>query len=295
LHEHLADAAKQAKAHEAGDQDDVVKVLKAHAKEIKGSGGNPEQNKFPEFQAPHLTLASPAGIQSSTQGSTHLGSIGHNAFTSGGHTSVSANKSFLVSVKEAVRMFAHKAGMKLVAASGDIDINALKDSIHLLAKLNITHTANKISIKAIEEVEIVGGTSFTKWNAGGIEHGSNGVWRQQAASHSISGPANAPGPTLPEPISLTDLVQKQSLAFILRTHPESGRALAREPYELYKDGALVEKGITDAHGQLVIKDHVKGVTQYSVKLSNGHEIDMPVKDRLETEGDQLAARGFRGA
>ena len=82
-HDNLSTAAQQAKAHETGDQDEVVQALKAQAAEIKGHGGNPAQGKFPEFQAPHLTLASPAGIQTTTQGSTHVASVEHNAFTSG--------------------------------------------------------------------------------------------------------------------------------------------------------------------------------------------------------------------
>ncbi len=295
LHDHLAQAATQASAQDAGDQDEVVRTLASQNEEIRGSGGNPQQGKFPEFQAPHLALASPAGIETSTQGSTHVSSIGHNAFTSGGHASLSAGKSLLVSVKDAVRMFAYRAGMRLVAAAGDIDITALKNSIHLLAQLDITHTAHKITINAKTQVEIVGGTSFTRWNASGIEHGSNGAWRQQAATHSVTGPANAPGPTLPQPMAFTELAQKQSLAFSLLSHPENGRALAFEPYELYREGALVEKGVTDANGQLIIKEHQENISQYAVKLSNGNEMQLPVRKALAGADEQQAAQGHRAA
>ncbi|MCW7540675.1 type VI secretion system tip protein VgrG [Aquabacterium sp. A7-Y] len=202
LHQSLSDAAKEAQAHQAGDQDEVVKALQAQAADIKGSGGNPQQGEFPEYQAPHLTLASPAGIQTTTQGSTHVVSTEHNALTSGGHTSVSAGKSLLASVKEAVRLFAYKAGMKLVAASSDIDITALKDSINLLAKLNITHTANRITITAKEEVLINGGGSYSKWSGGGITHGTSGPWQVKAASFSHSGPASMGSPSLPQTFQL---------------------------------------------------------------------------------------------
>jgi len=167
LHDTLSQTAQQAQAHHSGDQDQVVAALQAQVDAIKGQRGQPAQGEFPEFQAAHLTLASPAGIETSTQGSTHLMSVEHTALTSGGHASLSAGKSLLVSVKEAVRMFAYKAGMKLVAASADIDITVLKDSVNILAKLNITHTANRITITAKEEVVINGGTSFSRWNASG--------------------------------------------------------------------------------------------------------------------------------
>ncbi len=202
LHEGLSQAAQEAQAHEVGDQDEVTQELKAQNDAIKGQGGNPAQGEFPEFQAPHLALASKAGIQSAAQGSTHVVSNEHNALTSGGHTSVSAGKSFLVSAKNAVRLFAHKAGMKLVAATADIDISALKDSVNVLAKLNITQTANKITISAKEEVVINGGSSYSRWTSGGIEHGTSGTWREHAAVHSLVGPASEGKPSLPSPAPL---------------------------------------------------------------------------------------------
>jgi type VI secretion system secreted protein VgrG len=202
LHDSLSQVAQQALAHQPGDQDQVAAALQAQVDALKGTGGQAAQGEFPEFQAPHLTLASPAGIETTTQGSTHLMSVEHTALSSGGHASLSAGKSLLVSVKEAVRMFAYKAGMKLVAASADIDITALKDSVNILAKLNITHTANRITITAKEEVVINGGSSFSRWNASGIVHGTSGSWRQHAAQHSFV-PAKSEGTAmLPQPVQL---------------------------------------------------------------------------------------------
>jgi len=202
LHDTLSQTAQQAQAHKAGDQDQGGAALQAQADAIKGQGGTPEQGEFPEFRAPHLILASPAGIETSSQGSTHLMSVEHTALSSGGHASLSAGKSLLVSVKEAVRLFAYKAGMKLVAASADIDITALKDSVNILAKLNITNTANRITITAKEEVVINGGTSFSRWNASGIIHGTSGNWVQHAAKHSFVPGKSEGTPTLPEPVQL---------------------------------------------------------------------------------------------
>lgn len=202
LHDSLSQAAQQAQAHQAGDQDQVVAALQAQHDDIKGEGGQAADGEFPEFKAPHLTLASPAGIAAITQGSTHLMSLEHTALTSGGHASLSAGKSLLVSVKEAVRMFAYKAGMKLVAASADIDITALKDSVNILAKLSITHTANRITITAKEEVVINGGTSFSRWNASGIVHGTKGTWRQHAAKHHFDPGKSEGTPSLPQTLQL---------------------------------------------------------------------------------------------
>ena len=202
LHDSLSQAAQHAQAHQPGDQDQVAAALQAQVDAIKGQGGTPAQGEFPEFQAPHLTLASPAGIETTTQGSTHVMSVEHTALTSGGHLSLSSGKSLLASVKEAVRLFAYKAGMKLVAASADIDITALKDSVNILAKLDITHTANRITITAKEEVVINGGSSFSRWNASGIVHGTSGNWQQHAAQHSLLPGKSEGTPGLPQTVQL---------------------------------------------------------------------------------------------
>ncbi|MBT2333026.1 type VI secretion system tip protein VgrG [Variovorax paradoxus] len=201
LHESLADAAQKAKAHEAGDQDEVARSLKAQNDAIKGSGIPPGPGEFPEFQEPHLTLASPAGIQTTAQGSTHIVSVEHTAISSGAHASVAAGNSFLVSAKDAVRMVAFNNGIRMAAAA-DIDITALRNSINVLAKLDIKMEANRITITAKEEVLINGGSSYTRWNAGGIESGTNGLWRAHAASHSLVGPKSDGQPRLPQPPQL---------------------------------------------------------------------------------------------
>jgi type VI secretion system secreted protein VgrG len=192
-HASQADLAQQHQAQDAGsDQSDVVKIIQAQNVAIKGSGGNAEEGRFPELAQPHLILSSPAGIQATTPQSIHLASGEHIALTSGGHVSLSIGQRWLASVKNGIRWFTYQAGMKLVAAAGDIDLQALKHSINLLAKLNITHIANRITITAKEEVLINGGGSYTRWNAGGIEEGTKGSAVTHAARHAMVGPASLP-------------------------------------------------------------------------------------------------------
>ncbi len=201
-HENLAEAAQQAKAQDDGaDQSDVASALKTQNDVIRGLH-SADSGTFPELQEPHLVLASPAGVEVTTSGSTHIASEEHIALTSGKHLSLSTMGSLLASAKEAIRLFAFNAGMRLVAANADIDITALKNSLNLLAKLNITLTANKITITAKEEVQINGGTSYSRWNSAGIEHGTQGLWREHASIHSTVGPKSLPVPEIkfPEPI-----------------------------------------------------------------------------------------------
>ena len=99
----------------------------------------------------------------------------------------------LCSIRQAFRLFVQKAGMKLIAASGDIDVKALSDSLNLLAKLNLTQTANRIVISAKEDIVINGGGSYAKFSAGGIECGTTGTFTAHAASHHLD-PAKSMAP-----------------------------------------------------------------------------------------------------
>ncbi|WP_428719089.1 type VI secretion system Vgr family protein [Undibacterium curvum] len=193
LHASLADAAQQAGAQEPSDQPQVAQDLEQQNAEIAGTANkanntnNTNQNHFPEFSQPHILITSPSGIASTTAGSTQQHSAAQHAITAEQHISLSSGHNLLASARKAIRLFAYKAGMKLIAANGDVDIKALEKSIHVLAKLRITETAQSITINASKEVLINGGGSYTRWNAAGIEDGTSGAWSAHAAGHGWSG------------------------------------------------------------------------------------------------------------
>ena len=144
-------------------------------------------------------------------------------------------------------MFAYKAGMKLVAASANIDITALKNSVNILAKLNITHTANRITITAKEEVVINGGTSFSRWNASGIVHGTSGNWIQHAAHHSFEPGKSEGTPSLPQPVQLAP---GQLDLYHHYVNPEGGKkqGIRQGDYTVVDAEGGVHQGVLDADG-----------------------------------------------
>ncbi|MFJ3008284.1 type VI secretion system tip protein VgrG [Pseudomonas fluorescens] len=195
----FATQAKELQAQEPGDQDDVAKALHAQHQGVLGSGpANLTANEFPEFTEPHLVLASPAGIALTTPRSSHIATGEHLALSSTGHTSFSIGKRLLASASRGMRLFVQSMGWRLVAASGDIDVKALKDSINLLAKLNITANADRITITAKTELVIQGGGSATTYNAGGITHTTSGPYTAHAANFAYTGAKSLAG-VFPEP------------------------------------------------------------------------------------------------
>ncbi|WP_175725995.1 type VI secretion system Vgr family protein [Burkholderia ambifaria] len=278
----LAQSAQSAGAQD-GEQKTVAGTLKAQAKGIQGGG------TLKQFEQPHLVLASPAGVATSTPEQIHLSSGKSTAVTTGEHVSVSTGGGFFASARRALRLFVAEAGMRLIAAAGDIDVKALKDSINLLAKLNVTVTANKITISAQQEVEINGGGSYTRWTAGQIKSGTSGGFEVHSASRTFTGPDSVSTPNIP---ALPP--EKEQLHFALGALPSGAHQYVSEPYDLYKGGAKIGQGVTDEFGRVVVKDHEAGTQAYQVKLANGGQFDLKVKDALHGDPDHTDQRTNRG-
>ena len=222
--------AQDKKAH----QSDVAQALKVQFDAIKGDGA-----EFPELSASHLVLASPAGIETTTPKSTHVASGDHIAMTTGKNFSIASGESFFASIRQTLRMFVQKAGMKLIAAGGDIDVKALADSINVLAKLNITHTANRITLTAKEEIVINAAGSYVKYSAAGIEQGTKGTHVSHAQTHSFIGPNSIP---VNFPKEEAKFAHKFQLTDLL------GKVMANEAYTIYTTDDQEIKGKTDAQG-----------------------------------------------
>jgi type VI secretion system secreted protein VgrG len=263
-HQLLAEIAQKNGAQEPVDnQDGVASILQAQNDAVKGPDS--KAGSFPELAKPHLVLASAAGIATTTAADTHIASDRHTALTTGKSLSVSAGTHFFASVRQSFRLFVQKAGMKMVAAAGDIDLQALSDNIKLLAKLEITHTANRITISAKEEVVINGGGSYVKFGAGGIEHGTNGNFVAHAAHHSFVNAKNAEMAVNMPPVA--DVLRKGRGTLHFGSHAEAaGMISAGLPFKLFKDGALVEQGQVNDKGNIQFAHELEAAAEYKVEL-----------------------------
>lgn len=158
-HKSQAHIAQQHGALESPDQQDAVAAaLKVQSDAIRGHGGG----DFPELSAPHLVLASPAGIETTTAQSTHISSDKHTALTTGRSLSVATGDGFFASIGQAFRVFVHKAGMKLIAASGRVTIAAQTDDIEVIANkvLTLISQTDWVDIRGRKGVRIHGAGSM---------------------------------------------------------------------------------------------------------------------------------------
>jgi len=290
-HQLLAEIAQKNGAQEPVDnQDDIAAVLQAQTDSVKGPDA--KAGSFPELVKPHLVVASAAGIATTTAGDTHIASDRHTAFTTGKSLSLAAGTHLFASIRQSFRLFVQKAGMKMVAAAGDIDLQALSDNIKLLAKLEITHTANRITISAKEEVVINGGGSYVKFAAGGIEHGTSGTFVAHAAHHSLVNAKNAEMAVNMPPVA--NVLRKGRAALHIGSHAETaGRTSAGLPFKLFKDGAIVEQGQIDDKGNIQFAHELDATAEYKVELPTGQSFDIAAGDYAE-QHEINAGVGYHG-
>jgi type VI secretion system secreted protein VgrG len=290
-HQLMAEIAQKNGAQEPADnQDAVASVLQAQNDAVMGTAS--KAGSFPELSKPQLVMVSPAGIATTTSGDTHIASDGHTALTTGKSLSLAVGTNFFASIRQTFRLFVQKAGMKMVAAAGDIDVQTLSDSINLLAKLDITHTANRITISAKEDIVINGGGSYVKFTAGGIEHGTNGSFVAHAAHHSLVDAKNMEMAIKMPPV--TDVLRKGRAALHIGSHAAAaGRTSAGLPFKLFKDGALVEQGKVDDTGNIRFAHELDATASYKVEFPTGQSFE--IAPSAYTEQHEInAGVGYHG-
>jgi len=249
-----AEVAEKNRAQENGQQSRVAASVKAQNDAVRGDGAGSAKRGFPELSEPHLILASAAGIATATAQSTHIASEGDTAITTGKSVAIAAGDGFFASVVTTLRLFVQRAGMKLIAVAGDIDVHTLSDSINLLAKLNITQTGNRIVINAKEDIVINGGGSYVKFSKAGIEHGTTGTFVAHAATHSFIDPKS---------LALASNEMEKGHFDQTPVLRDLDGPLANRKFELMREDGTIIRGVTDAEGRMPVQ---KGIAMATAKL-----------------------------
>ncbi|HKT99296.1 MAG TPA: type VI secretion system Vgr family protein [Paraburkholderia sp.] len=245
IHEGMAQQAQRHDAQDAmGDQAAVVAGMKRANAELRGKS-DAGRDAFPEFEAPHLTISSAAGIQSTAAGSTHIASDEHTAFTAGGHVSIATGKSFFASVREKIAFYAQKA-ITLVTP-GRIHVESRTADMRLLAQegVEIISKGDWIRLASPKGIELHGGDSVLRISSEGIVGYTGGRFLVHAGDHATDNPVSKPveSPVTPEnPGKLA--------AHHVLVEDGGGFAIANQPYRLTLDDGQVIQGVTNELGEL---------------------------------------------
>jgi len=279
LHDDQATAALQGLAQENGQQHDIADVLKTQNDSVRGTG-----EPFPELSQPHLVLASPAGIETTSAQSTHIASAEHTAFTAGRSLSIATGESLFASVRQTLRLFVRKAGMKLIAASGKISVQAHDDDIQIIANkvLSLISQSDWVDIRGKKGVRLHGPECMVE-----ITDRMQVFAPQPALFHGnleTLAPQNRPQPSVTAILPAEPTPEQ--LYFQMQSHAMDGTDCANVPYSLYQGETKIEDGITDESGGLLVS-HTTGTQDYSVRLASGDRMALNVVPKLAPSGDAL--------
>ncbi|MGQ7247438.1 type VI secretion system Vgr family protein [Halomonas sp. V046] len=163
------------------------------------------------LKRPWLHLASPAGIALSTPQSTHLAQDKSLSITSGEDINLATGRSLIAIMGQKLSLFVQRAGIKLFAAQGKVEIQAQSDAMELTAEkdLTITSTEHSVRIDAKDEILLTSGGGYIRLKGGNIEIHGPGKIDIKGALHSFAGPASQSA-DLPDLPDFTDVICERS-------------------------------------------------------------------------------------
>ncbi|MGR7122283.1 type VI secretion system Vgr family protein [Klebsiella aerogenes] len=197
-----------------------------------------------ELAKPGIILNAPEGVSITSPQAVRVASGAASVgIMSQQNTDISALKRFTVAAGEAVSMLARKAGMKLFAAKGKVEIQAQDDAFEAIAKKDVTVTSveGKVVITGATELVVNCDGAFMKLAGGNMELGAPGNILLKCANVQKMGSADydAPKPELPQGYSENFVAQDK----------ESGDILANTRYRITTADGSVYEGRTDSEGK----------------------------------------------
>ncbi|MTC76382.1 type VI secretion system tip protein VgrG [Providencia sp. wls1919] len=246
-----------------------------------------------ELQQAAMLLSAPAGIALTSPKTVQANSGENITLTANKQADISVGKKITLAAGKAISLFAQSLGIKAFAAKGKVEIQAQSDEMHLtsLKDMTVTSTGGKTVVAAKDELLLTCGGAYIRLKGGQIEYGSPNNQTVKATNWVVEGPASmdVTHPQFPQSMP------KQTLRFQLSSSPQSPmKARAFEPYELYANGALILKGMSDTQGNIQI-DHDIPTDSYQLHLLNGdrYDIDVPPTEEQDAESVEPVNVGFR--
>jgi type VI secretion system secreted protein VgrG len=204
--------------------------------------------------APVVAMTAPAGIVLASADNLALGSEKKVDVVSVGDTEVSAGRNIFLRAARSISAFAHELGIKLVAGSDNVTVQADHGNVEIRSSGRISLiSAQGIDLQA-PEVRIVGHGAQTVWSSGTIIQQSAGGHIVKAAQLVHTGPGGG-DPATPSAASTTLETDERA---VLR-HTQTGKPLPNMRYEVELDDGSKIKGVTDHEGcsDLLVEDLIR--------------------------------------
>lgn len=197
------------------------------------------------LKEPGVVVHGEAGIAQTTPESLQH-SAGKNLIaTAGQDASFSVFRQFSVAAGQAVSLFAHKLGMKLIAAAGKVQIQAQKDLMELtsFADMQITSTNGRIVLNAKQELVLMCGGAGIRIK--------NGVIEELGPTRIVQ---KTPNLVYQDGDSVSQAVPsfkegEFTRRYVLHANGDPEHVLKNQKFRVHRQDGSVTEGITDEQGQ----------------------------------------------
>jgi type VI secretion system secreted protein VgrG len=216
-----------------------------------------------QLTQPGMILNAPQGVSVTSPQAVRLASGSASVgIMSQQNTDISAMKRFTVAAGEAVSMLARKAGMKLFAAKGKVEIQAQDDGLDAIAKKDVTVTSieGRVEITAATELVVNCGGAYIKLSGGNIELGAPGNILLKCSNAQKMGSANYHAPTQEMPKGYSEFFTLQD--------SQTGKIIPHKPYRIVSSDGTVFRGRSDEAGKTT---EVFGLTPGNVEIYSDDE------------------------
>jgi type VI secretion system secreted protein VgrG len=187
IQRHLAELSI---AHDAdGTDDKELKQLIDSLKQWEG-GSNIEKNDTDAGGQPVIALSAPAGVAMTSQDNIAIGAQTHVDMISVGNTQLSAGRKLLARAAESISLFAHRLGIKLIAASGKFEIQTHGGDVEVTSSKRIVLTAADEIVIQAPKVRFVAKGAQVELGGGSITQQSSGDHIIKSAKFSHTAPGD---------------------------------------------------------------------------------------------------------
>ena len=253
--------AELADTHDAGATDgEPLAQLAGHVKQWENGSNTDGGKQNTSGRQPIVAVEAPAGLLLGSRANVSIGAQTHVDVVSVGNTQLSTGRRLMLHAMQSISLFAHKLGMKLIAASGKVEIQAHEDNVEITSAKRIVLVATDEIVLQAPKVTFITQGAQAAYGGGTITHQCTGSYGVKSANVAFTGPGDG-APTsmqMPQSISVHDQ-QVRVVDF------NTGEPLANQRYRATMEDGQVVEGTTDAKGLTQILKSSIPFGQFAIK------------------------------
>lgn len=253
--------AELADTHKAGGTDgEPLGQLAGHVKLWENGSNTDDGTQDAGGGQPIVAIEAPAGLLLGSQANVAIGAQTHVDVVSVGNTQMSAGRKLMLHAMQSISLFAHKLGMKLIAASGKVEIQAHEDNVEITAAKRIVLIATDEIVFQAPKVTVVTQGAQAAYGGGTITHQCTGSYGVKSADVAFTGSGDGTPASMQMPQSIP--VHDQHVRVVDFT---TGEPLANQRYCATMEDGQVTEGTTDANGLTQILKSSIPFGQFAIK------------------------------